>query len=269
MRIKTTTQKLRARVTTSAYSLATRATTFALNAQAHAYKLKISVGTFGSYLFFQDNALVQSLTNLFFTKAGIVDNAAFTDDDSLNIGKNEVDGVTVSEVFAKVQAKGFSDPFSIEDGGLYFLEDYTPLGYTTPKQPLILFGKNVSDSASFTDALGVFTIGKGILDTPSFTDGIALNKSKLIETDTGNISESYAAAFSNSASDGITVAQSFISSYSKAVADGAAWSDSSLLVVGSAVQDGLGLGDAGSIRAQGYCSFDYFAADYVGTSLTF
>ena len=214
MRIKTTTQKLRARVTTSAYSLATRATTFALNAQAHAYKLKISVGTFGSYLFFQD-------------------------------------------------------PFSIEDGGLYFLEDYTPLGYTAGRQPLILFGKNVSDSAGFTDALGVFTIGKGILDTPSFTDGIALNKSKLIETDTGNVSESYVAAFSNSASDGITVAQSFISSYSKAVADGAAWSDSSLLVVGSAVQDGLGLGDAGSIRAQGYCSFDYFAADYVGTSLTF
>ena len=130
-------------------------------------------------------------------------------------------------------------------------------------------GKNISDSAGFSDVLGNFSITKGIVDTPMFTDGIALNKSKLIETDTANVSEAYAALFSNSATDGITVAENFITLYSKGVADSAAWSDISSLVIGPVVQDALNTSDSGSLRSQGYCSFDYFAADYVGTSLTF
>jgi hypothetical protein len=37
----------------------------------------------------------------------------------------------------------------------------------------------------------------------------------------------------------------------------------------SGVSDTIGSNDAGSLRSQGYCSFDYFLEDYVGESRTF
>jgi hypothetical protein len=269
VKIRATTQQIRARVTTTAFNLATRATNFALTTRANAYKIKIEVGHFLSLKFFTETISILSLPALFFNKAGITDSATIDDTTVLDPSKGITDATTVSEVFAKVQAKGFSDRFSIEDGGLYFLEDYTSIDYTAGVQPIFSMGKNISDSAGFSDVLGNFSITKGIVDTPMFTDGIALNKSKLIETDTANVSEAYAALFSNSATDGITVAENFITLYSKGVADSAAWSDISSLVIGPVVQDALNTSDSGSLRSQGYCSFDYFAADYVGTSLTF
>ena len=268
MRIKATTQKLRARVTTGAYSLATRATTFALDAQAHAYKLKIAVGKFLSLLFFEDTISIQSLTSLFFTKAGITDSVTAEDTTVVVPTKNITDTGTFSDVYQQVQSKGFIDRFSIEDGGLYFLQDYTSEDYTVPLQPVFTFGKNVTETANFTDVLGVFTVGKGLTEAPALTDTFTYVKGKAF-VDTYTAADVYTSEVGKPVADGITVAESFISSYSKVVADSASWTDLSSMVISPAVQDALGLSDAGSLRSQGYCNFDYFAADYVGISRTF
>lgn len=41
------------------------------------------------------------------------------------------------------------------------------------------------------------------------------------------------------------------------------------VVAGKSVSDLLLLSDSGDVFLQGYCSFDYFASDYVGETRTF
>ncbi len=196
MKLKTLPQKLRARVTSSANSLAVQTTAFKASVVASSFKIRTQIGFFVSLKFFQDSVSLQSLTTLFLTKPNISDSITIQDVAAPILNKGLSDTGTFSDVFVGQQAKGFTDKVNIEDGSLYFLEDYCPENYTATVQPILLFGKPIANSIVINDqvALNLFTeFDKVVINTAVWADSqlLAVEKSIAVEnlglSDTGSI----------------------------------------------------------------------------------
>ena len=115
MKLKTLPQKLRARVTSSANSLAVQTTAFKASVVASSFKIRTQIGFFVSLKFLQDNVSLQSLTTLFLTKPNISDSITIQDVAAPILNKGLSDTATFSDVFVGQQAKGFTDKVNIED----------------------------------------------------------------------------------------------------------------------------------------------------------
>ena len=101
------------------------------------------------------------------------------------------------------------------------------------------FGKVSSDSAVFSDneVLGVGLFLDDTLYVTDDADGVAGDDS------------SY--------------------TFVKVVSNFSILTDNDTIAFAGIKSEALGLADSGSGRSQGYCAFDYFAEDYVGSSWTF
>ncbi len=98
--------------------------------------------------------------------------------------------------------------------------------------------------------LGYFLITKFLLDSASAADQLVKN-------------------FIKSLSDSATVSDAERKEVGKNVNELASMSDVAVNSFGKQLSDTIQASDSGSLRGQGYCSFDYFAEDYVGYSQSF
>lgn len=116
--------------------------------------------------------------------------------------------------------------------------------------PAVTFGRPVSDAAGTTDSnYADFT--KGLADTSSTVDTEYRGFTKGV-TDTA-----------------VATTGTPVFSAALTATDAANAVESIVLKPILGIIDTPAVSDSGSLRMQDYCSFDYFAQDYVGTSLTF
>ena len=101
------------------------------------------------------------------------------------------------------------------------------------------FGKKPSDGAGFSDS-ELFAIGMALNDTLYVTDD----------------------------ADG-ALGDDNTYTFVKVTSNMSVASDNDTISFTGVKNEALGIADVGSGRSQGYCAFDYFAEDYVGSSWTF
>lgn len=169
--------------------------------------------------------------------------------------------------------------------------------HTTAVQELhkLLFGKNVSDSASASDSVAK-EAGKGLSEAPSAVDSASLEP-RLVKADSSSLTDSHAALVGKALSEQLGIGESQAFSVEKALADSVYSTDdvdgeasidddqeihfmkvradsgtiaeSATLSASKPVSDSSSASDSGTYRGQGYCAFDYFEEDYVGYSGSF
>ena len=121
------------------------------------------------------------------------------------------------------------------------------------------FIKALSDASGFTDE-ALLSPNKVASDSSGTTDNQNMDFHKFIDEVTGVTDDLDGEA---TAEDDQEMTFTKVRSDLATIVDAFSYSSS------SAVSDTLGASDSGSIRGQGYCSFDYFAADYVGYTQSF
>ena len=83
------------------------------------------------------------------------------------------------------------------------------------------------------------------------------------------VADSQAKAIGKASSDSVGASDESVAAMGKNPSDSSALSDSLINSIGRGLSDTIGASDAGSVRGQNYCAFDYFDADYVGYSQSF
>ena len=121
----------------------------------------------------------------------------------------------------------------------------------------MIVGKVFANSAAFTDAQDL-PLTKVVSDSANFSD-VPQFARDIFLADT---------AFVTDDADGIAGDDSTFT-FIKTVSNFSVLTDNDTIGFGTVQNNGIGLSDAGVGRSQGYCAFDYFAEDYVGTSFTF
>lgn len=149
-----------------------------------------------------------------------------------------------------------------------------------------LFGKNITDNVGLTDLpdivpnkrftngvgageqLDPFQITKGLTENPKIEDGDYFAEDY---TFYGYTIASYEIEFRKPFSEPLGVADLPDITSDKPLADGVGANAAESIVLKPilGIIDTPAVSDSGSLRMQDYCSFDYFAQDYVGTALTF
>ena len=171
--------------------------------------------------------------------------------DTFAIGKLILDTPSVGEsIFIRTTfSRAYTDVFyageSISVGSGKVFADSS--GATDEES--LQFIKALADASGATDET-LLSPNKVASDSSGTTDNQNMDFHKFIDEVTG-VTDDQEMTFTKVRSDLATIVDAF--SYSSS----------------SAVSDTLGASDSGSIRGQGYCSFDYFAEDYVGYSKNF
>ena len=128
--------------------------------------------------------------------------------------------------------------------------------------------KPLSDTWSAADAPAV-TFARPVSDTGETADAETRQFTKAL-TDTGATADSENLNFTKGLADtSAATAGDPVFSMTGVRTDSANAVESIVLKPILGIIDTPAVSDSGSLRMQDYCSFDYFAQDYVGTSLTF
>ena len=171
------------------------------------------------------------------------------------------DSAAVNDQATKASTKSLSDSSSVSDAQFKGLTkpftDNASIGDTPSIEP----GKVLSDSSAFTDdqTLG---IGKRPDDPVALTEAQAKAFSKTIN-ETFYATDDLDGQASADDEQNITFVK--VRTEILAITDVI----SILLNQGRIIADSSVVSDSGSLRSQGYVSFDYFQDDYVGASRTF
>jgi hypothetical protein len=121
------------------------------------------------------------------------------------------------------------------------------------------FGKGLADSSAMTDS-AVFSPNKIISDSSSAAEDQTMDFHKFIDEVTGVTDDLDGEA---TADDDQEMTFVKVRSDLATIVDLFAYSST------RGISDTMGASDSGSMRGQGYCSFDYFAEDYVGYTQSF
>lgn len=156
--------------------------------------------------------------------------------------KSLSDSAIVSDVERKDVGKKLADQGSVAD------------------DQILNVGKVVNDAASTTDQIDTIAVGKNLSDSTVVSDALRYDFAKVL-TDS---------VYATDDLDGQATAQDDQEMhFTKVRADLATVSDESVNSFGKQLSDTIQTSDYGSLRGQSYCSFDYFAEDYVGYSQSF
>lgn len=181
--------------------------------------------------------------------------------DSLGIGKLLLDAAGVAESidiqtgFNRNHADAFSAAESIQLQSSKALTDISAFS----DDYLAVVGKTLSDAGSISED-AVLSVTKPLSDSSAFTDGNTLGFFKVI-TEAAGVTDDLDGEASADDDQEMT--------YTKVTSDLAAVVDSVTHSMISGLSDTIGALDSGSLRGQNYCSFDYFAEDYVGYTQSF
>ena len=175
------------------------------------------------------------------TNKAIQENPLVTESASFAIGMQRIDVFSVGESIAIDAFKPFDDSFYVSDVQLMQLD------------------KALSDNSNFTDS-NFLSSGKALFDYPVIVEDQNMAFHKVINEVAGVTDDLDGEATANDD-------QSM--TFTKVKSEVALISDLLSRSTMSQFGDTIGSSDAGSLRGQGYCAFDYFDSDYVGYSQTF
>ena len=190
------------------------------------------------------------------------DAANFSDAiDTFAIGKTIQDSPSVGEsilietAFNREHSDAFSAAESISLGAGKILTD----AYGATDSESFQFGKALADSSAMTDAAALAQ-NKTLADSSVTSDNQNMDFHKFIDEITGVTDDLDGEATANDDQE---------MTFTKVRSDLATIVDLFANSIGRGLSDTIGSSDAGSLRGQGYCAFDYFEADYVGYSQSF
>lgn len=161
----------------------------------------------------------------------------------INVAKAITEQLTLTETFARVMRRTLTDSISATDDvdGNLLTDDEQNMQYR----------KAVTDSFSVGDTtVVVVSFVRTFAETATVADAARANMIKVLTETTG-------------------LSEQALFQINRPVADTSTASDAAISSVRKPVAESTSVSDAGSLRMQSYCDFTYFAADYVGTSLTF
>ena len=170
-------------------------------------------------------------------------------------------------------ATGVTECISIETGFNRNIADAFSAGESIQLQTLKAF----ADSSAFTDSADM-SLAKGLADNSGVADSATLDPGKTI-SDSSLATEDQTMDFHKLITEAAGVTDDLDGeasadddqemTYTKVTSDLAAVVDSITHSMISGLSDTIGASDSGSLRGQNYCSFDYFAEDYVGYTQSF
>lgn len=264
------------------------------------FKKAVATINFGDFLIFRFFADALGLSDSQAKSVGkaVTDSQAVTDLTFIGAGKTESDSSSTADSAALGIGKSHSDAGSLSDQintlGIGKLLTESPSvaesidiqtafnrshtdAFTAAESISLEPGKIFADASAMTDSESV-QFGKVLTESPALTDLAALSPNKIL-------SDSFLAA-----EDQVMDFHKFIDEVTGVTddLDGEATADddqemtfvkvrSNLATIVDlfaysstrGISDTMGTSDSGSMRGQGYCSFDYFAEDYVGYSQSF
>lgn len=131
---------------------------------------------------------------------------------------------------------------------------------TASDDALIGIGKAASDSGALADQIDTLAIGKILADSSSVSESQSMGFHKFIAE---------AAGVTDDLDGEATADDDQEMTFVKVRSNLATVTDIFVSGSGKGLSDTIGSSDSGSMRGQGYCSFDYFAEDYVGYTQSF
>jgi hypothetical protein len=174
---------------------------------------------------------------------GATDSGAFTDSHYKLVNKGLTEPLALTETMTRYMTRQLADNIGVTDDldGVASLED----------DQVMAFRKVITDTFAVGDTVFIVTsFVRNFTEAVSLSDAAYANMTKVLSDITG-------------------LSDTALFNLSRSVSDSSAASDAATKSIGKASSDSASVTDTGSLRMQGYCSFSYFAEDYVGTSLTF
>lgn len=169
------------------------------------------------------------------------------------------DQTNAVDSLSKAQGKALFDEPSAEDSAQkYFVKDRVD-SYSAADSAILGIGIVKNDAASFGDDQQ-YSFGKHVNEVPLAQDDERKDFYKFIN-------EVFSAT--DDLDGEATAEDDQEMTFVKVRSDLSTLTDVIALSSLKGLIDNAGIYDSGSLRNQGYCSFDYFAEDYVGASRTF
>lgn len=165
-----------------------------------------------------------------------------------------------------LKQKAIVDRVSITEGDQYFAEDYVEPGYVGFSL-VFSINKVLADGSTVTDLFSI-SLPKTFSDTATLTDTARRRPTKGL-SEALTLADTTARSTIKAAADTATLADTARRRSTKGLSDTSTLADVVALLPRIAIIDQPIVSDAGSLRMQDYCSFDYFAEDYVGESRVF
>ena len=264
------------------------------------FKKAVATINFGDFLIFRFFADALGLSDVQAKSVGksIVDSQAVTDLTTMGTGKTESDSSSTADSAVFGIGKSHSDAGSLADqidtlGIGKLLQDSSSVAesidiqtafnrshtdaFTAAEAISLEPGKIFADASAFTDDESV-AFGKSLADATVMTDLAVFSPSKIL-SDSSLVAEDQVMDF-HKFIDEVTGVTDDLDGEATADDDQEMTfvkvrSDLTTLVDIFAysstrgISDTMGASDSGSMRGQSYCSFDYFAEDYVGYTQSF
>jgi hypothetical protein len=178
------------------------------------------------------------------------DAASFTDDDTLNVGKNSADSTNISDIETLASGKYSVDSSVFTDSNTFSFNKPLLDNTLFTDIDILAVGKNTSETVSGITDDETFATVKALADNPLFTETHNFNFGKLL-SDTPVMGDVLAIQMLTASTDILNT------------------SDLISVVVNRQILDTASLTDSGLLRSQGYSDFAFFAEDYVGASRNF
>jgi hypothetical protein len=172
------------------------------------------------------------------------------------------DNIGTTETVSKAISKTLSDSQDITDNVSTNVQKIRTDTFAATDSVSTEAGKVLSDSGSLADSIDTFAIGKGLSEYPILSESRSTDFHKIINE----------AFYATDDLDGEATAQDDQEmTFVKVRTDLTGVTDviSILLNQVRLLADSSTVSDSGSLRSQGYVSFDYMAEDFVGASRTF
>jgi len=178
------------------------------------------------------------------------DAASFTDDDTLNVGKNSADSTYISDIETLASGKYSVDSSVFTDSNTFSFNKPLLDNTLFTDIDILAVGKNTSETVSGITDDETFATVKALADNPLFTETHNFNFGKLL-SDTPVMGDVLAIQMLTASTDILNT------------------SDLISVAVNRQILDTASLTDSGLLRSQGYSDFAFFAEDYVGASRNF
>lgn len=265
MRIDPTLRRIRAIIRAATVNVAVRAGTIRSSVLVPYIRIRTAFGEFFKQKFISDTARVSEGEIYFaedYVEPGYVGIPFF-----IVFSKVLSDGSTVTDTFAIYAPKNFSDTATLADVAVVAPTKGLSEALTLTDPAARSVTKIATDAATLADA-AVLRPTKVVSDTTTAADAAIRSAAKVL-SEAPTLADQAIRALTKPISDSLTLADQSTLRPTKGLSETLTLADVVARVSGLAIIDQPVVSDTGSLRMQDYCSFDYFAEDYVGQSRVF
>lgn len=190
-----------------------------------------------------------------------------SDAQAAQLGKTASDSASAADAAAKSLGKGAADSASATDDTVRRLGKAAADTASATDAAAKSLSRSTSDNAGATDAAAK-RLGKATSDALSATDSTTKRAGKGL-SETTSASDLAARRLAKALAETASASELARFSLSRYLADAYSVSDAKAVKTNKGIADVATTSDAGTLALQGYCDITYFAADYVGTYISF